>query len=972
RQRSSHLYQPMLWLWMIFSEEGHLRVPTLKNYLLQNNDFTKAFFYEDHLPPYQRLKWYQRAARLACYFLLLLTVSARMATLGLQAESSKLEPRAACREACEEAHYPFGSLCKDLEGLSAVTITRHGNQYDRLFYFPVPPEDCAGDPENCPAYAVYLQCRAFVDTPSSSKDIILSDGSIRKQRHEICFNACRRPGNDTEENGFIGLDTRPPCAANSDTADLLCVSSDDGYESQLVFYGGYTCFSGGHEDSRFERGCTSWSLLWLGILIANVIQALTEMMIFYVTGLVEDVRVYSEARNKCLGHSALTVYFLAIIILLFQPLQIAETTGRGLDVLVTVVLSLLMDQAKNFVVQPVIWWVLIRRCGTIFPGIQEYNEEYLLQWDLQDSLVMSARMKVQLFFETKRVTLATNYLVGGYAILILSQLATQDYWEAVTVIENIYKWTDFATVCIFMVEITFKTFAYWVQFWMDPWNFVDNIVVIASFIVAIMAAEMKGLGLLRLLKLLRIMVVIRKVSEGRKKLKDLKTKSAVTVGSYVDKVLELIEELQTAKYLPPHLKDDLDWVKDVIVCNKLYEVSIDADTTEANSDGTGNSDEMTAWITAANGAPVKSKDDMKEDVPAYGGRVQTEMRKGRETRAYRESQARRESRYKTRSQSRRQSSQNRESQDNARHMNAYLYKMGNLTPGEQQQIESALSTIDSWRFDVFQTAEILEGNLLPILFGKMMIAYDLVDILSLDFEIVFAYASKVQESFHPQVQFHNAAHTADMIQAIHIMYGQGRVQDNLNHLERFALLFSALICHMRHPGLTNDFLVKARTPEAIRYNDIAVLQHCHLAHASGLLEDPELNFLLNVESEIVTQLRKLVIHMVLRLDISRHMTEITNLTSAMASEAFPSREEDIMLLLSVSLRVADVSWACRPQQIYGRWAEKFLEELYLQGDLEKVMGRPVSPFCDRDAVQSTRTELAYAYVMVSPLINAYT
>ncbi|KAF4709170.1 hypothetical protein FOZ62_018121 [Perkinsus olseni] len=107
------------------------------------------------------------------------------------------------------------------------------------------------------------------------------------------------------------------------------------------------------------------------------------------------------------------------------------------------------------------------------------------------------------------------------------------------------------------------------------------------------------------------MVVIRKVSEGRKKLKDLKTKSAVTVGSYVDKVLELIEELQTAKYLPPHLKDDLDWVKDVIVCNKLYEVSIDADTTEANSDGTGNSDEMTAWITAANGAPVKSKDDMK-------------------------------------------------------------------------------------------------------------------------------------------------------------------------------------------------------------------------------------------------------------------------------------------------------------------------------------------------------------------------
>lgn len=54
--------------------------------------------------------------------------------------------------------------------------------------------------------------------------------------------------------------------------------------------------------------------------------------------------------------------------------------------------------------------------------------------------VMSIRMRVQLFFETERVTLATNYLVGGYAVLILSQLATQDYWDGVTVIENIYKW----------------------------------------------------------------------------------------------------------------------------------------------------------------------------------------------------------------------------------------------------------------------------------------------------------------------------------------------------------------------------------------------------------------------------------------------------------------------------------------------------------------------------------------------------
>ncbi|KAF4655540.1 hypothetical protein FOL47_009398 [Perkinsus chesapeaki] len=805
----------MLWLWMIFSDEGHLRVPTLANHILQNNDFTKAIFYENYLPPHQRLKW--------------------VATPGLQGEKSTLRPRRACREACEETHYPFGSICKDLEDTSSITITRHGNQYDRLLRFPAPPGSCSLDPDSCPGYEDYLACRELANSPPFSKTIPTSGATARKQRHDICFNACRST-NDTEEAGFTGIDTRPLCTPDSEISDILCVPPDDGYESQLIFYGGYTCFSGDSDGSRADRGCTSWTLLWIGIIIINAIQAVTEIILLHVGGLSEDVRAFIDARDKCLGHTALTVYLAATIVLLFQPLSIAEFTGRELDVLATVFLTLLMDQAsttqllvdrdkllqaKNLLVQPLIWWVLIRRCGTIFPGIQEYNEEYLLQWDLQDSLVPK------------------RYLSGLRSGI--SQFATQDYWEGVAFIENIYKWTDFATVCIFMTEITFKTFAYWLDFWLDPWNLVDNVVVIASFVVAVMAAEMKGLGLLRLLKLLRIMVVIRKVSEGRKKLKELKTKSSVTVGSYVDKVLELIEELQSAKYIPPHLKDDLDWVKDVIVSNKLYEVSIDADVTEANSDGVANNEEMSAWITAANAAPVKPKDETKEDLPAFGGRIQTDVKKVRESRAYRESQARRESR-----------------------------------------------------------RQVTEG------------------------------ASK------------------------------------------FALLFSALICHMRHPGLTNDFLIKARTPEATRYNDISVLQHCHLAHAFGILEDPELNFLLNVDPEISSQFRKLVVKAILRLDISRHMTEVTSLTSAMAADTFPSREEDVLLLLSVSLRVADLSWACRPQQIYCRWAEKFLEELFLQGDLEKVMGSPVSPFCDRDAVQSARVELAFSYVIVSPLINAYT
>ncbi len=54
----------MYWLWMIFSDEGHIRVATLSNHILQNLDFAKFILTEVHLPPHTRLNLVKRSARL--------------------------------------------------------------------------------------------------------------------------------------------------------------------------------------------------------------------------------------------------------------------------------------------------------------------------------------------------------------------------------------------------------------------------------------------------------------------------------------------------------------------------------------------------------------------------------------------------------------------------------------------------------------------------------------------------------------------------------------------------------------------------------------------------------------------------------------------------------------------------------------------------------------------------------------------
>jgi hypothetical protein len=194
-----------------------------------------------------------------------------------------------------------------------------------------------------------------------------------------------------------------------------------------------------------------------------------------------------------------------------------------------------------------------------------------------------------------------------------------------------------------------------------------------------------------------------------------------------------------------------------------------------------------------------------------------------------------------------------------------------------------------------------------------------------------------------------------------------------NDLDKFTLLFSALIGHAGHPGLTNDFLIKCRHPWAIMYNDRAVTQNFSLATFFNALADPELNFMLHLRPEQVDMFRRICIQIVLKLDLRVHFSELSLFTTKLGSETFPSEsQEDRVQMMSVALRVADLSWTCRPLQTYLKWSERFLEEYFIQGDLEKQIGAGVSSFCDRDVVNTTKTNLSFTLVVAMPVITTFT
>ena len=173
------------------------------------------------------------------------------------------------------------------------------------------------------------------------------------------------------------------------------------------------------------------------------------------------------------------------------------------------------------------------------------------------------------FMESKPVTYFIIGMVVFYACFILLNLSLDIYIEDIDWALDFFYYTDLALLVLFMIEIVLRFFAWAFEYLCNLWNLTDAIVVTISFIFSIIRMDIKGIAVLRLLRLIRVVIVMRRVSESRKKLLLLRNKNT-SVSSNVTKALDVLEELQKDKIVPRSLKQDLAWVISLVKSRKLY------------------------------------------------------------------------------------------------------------------------------------------------------------------------------------------------------------------------------------------------------------------------------------------------------------------------------------------------------------------------------------------------------------------
>ena len=109
----------------------------------------------------------------------------------------------------------------------------------------------------------------------------------------------------------------------------------------------------------------------------------------------------------------------------------------------------------------------------------------------------------------------------------------------------------------------------------------------------------------------------------------------------------------------------------------------------------------------------------------------------------------------------------------------------------------------------------------------------------------------------------------------------------------------------------------------------------------------------------------------LNSDISKHFTLLTELKTKLGNNFPTDSIEDRTLIISVTLRIASNFKMVRDRLIFYKWMEKFFDEFYKQGDMEKQLELPVSKFMDRENTNRERAYSSFLTVVCRPLLVTY-
>ena len=415
-----------------------------------------------------------------------------------------------------------------------------------------------------------------------------------------------------------------------------------------------------------------------------------------------------------------------------------------------------------------------------------------------------------------------------YSFFILFDLG---FTEMIHVNRDIMNSIDFVFLNVFALEIGLKTFASGGMFLMDLFNTFDAIIVFLSWILMIFGITAKGLGVLRLIRV--VVIIIRSITDSKSKLRHQSKNN-----NPLESVIKILNQLQSVPDISNSVKKEAKQACKIIESNKLYDLNIDMGSDDKSQDM-----EAKAWISITTEAANDTTMWFERDLDDFLKELHRENE---------------------------EQDQNQIEEDEER-----IKTIISAGSRHWTAIMKLMDDFEKWDFDIFQYCETLQDQAL-IHFGfKIFQQYGLLEKFSIADQNFLSLLNSIKASTYEQNSYHNVTKIIELTRNFHFFTKQGELMQYFSDLNVMAGLLACLMCDISHPGVNNAFLIAMKHTKALRYNDKSVLENHHCAIAFKILLDPQNDIFELLSEAQYWNVRQIIIKMITSSDLSNHFDLIS-------------------------------------------------------------------------------------------------
>jgi hypothetical protein len=151
----------------------------------------------------------------------------------------------------------------------------------------------------------------------------------------------------------------------------------------------------------------------------------------------------------------------------------------------------------------------------------------------------------------------------------------------------------------------------------------------------------------------------------------------------------------------------------------------------------------------------------------------------------------------------------------------------------------------------------------------------------------------------------------------------------------------------------------------------SILENFHVSIALCLMQTKNCDIMADMAPANRAKFRSLMTELVLDTDMSQHFDRVLEFKTKREAGELEDTSTCLNLILRFIIKVSDIGHSVKSWERHLEWSYLVQAEFFAQGDLERNLGLPIGPVCDRKVVNFCKGQNGFLNFLVAPLMEEF-